>query len=220
MSHENIRFNARAYSVIMNVGGRLVLHIVDQAILFSLAHFLIKVSTDSVRKSIILSWSSIYTELLQTIMIDEGAKFRKIFAELARLHDITIEKSGVQSHNSLGIGEIYRKPLRDTNRKLKLYHPTMQRQLLLALSVKAMNDTLGAEGIIPSALVFGEFTSLRTCEGYVIPQPSLTERAEAALNGRRYMAQHLAQTRIQRPLRHNPPSATDRDHRPGENELV
>ena len=33
----------------------------------------------------------------------------------------------------------------------------MQRQLLLALTVKAINDTLEPEGIVPSALSFGEF---------------------------------------------------------------
>ncbi len=34
------------------------------------------------------------------------------------------------------------------------------------------------------------------------------------------MAQHFALTRIQRALRHNPPSATDRDYQPGDNVLV
>ncbi len=86
----------------MYIDVRLAFNIVEEATRFSSARFLTKVSTDSVWESIVLSWSSIYTGLPQTIMVDEGAQFRKIFAELAATLDITIEKSGVQSHNSLG----------------------------------------------------------------------------------------------------------------------
>lgn len=69
----------------------------------------------------------------------------------------------------------------------------MQRQLLLASAVKAMNDTLGPEGLVPSALVFGEFPSLRSFEGPIIPRPSLSEKALIAQEARRLMSKHLAQ---------------------------
>ena len=48
-------------------------------------------------------------------------------------------------------------PLLDTYLKLNFDQPKMQRQILLALSIKAMNGNLEPEGIVPSALVFGEF---------------------------------------------------------------
>ena len=220
IGHEHVRFNARAYIDIMYLDGKPVLHIVDEATRFSAARFLPRVSTDAVWDSIILCWSSVYTGLPHYIMVDEGSQFRKIFAELAALHDVTLEKSGVQSHHSLGIGERYHKPLRDTYRKLKLDHPSMQRQVLLALSVKAMNDTLGPEGIVPSSLVFGEFPSLRTFVGPIIPRPSLAERAETAQEARRLMAKHLALTRVNRALKHNTPAATNRVYQPGDEVLV
>jgi len=200
----------QAYIDIMYLEGRPVLHIVDAATRFSAARFLTKVSTESVWEAIIMCWSSVYTGLPHCIRVDEGTQFRKIFAELSALHDVEIKKSGIQSHNSLGVGERYHKPLRDTYRKLKLDHPSMQRQVLLAVAVKAMNDTLGPEGVVPSALVFGEFPSLRTFEGPVIPRPSLAERALAAQEARRYMARHLAEVRIKRALHHQTPSATDK----------
>ena len=103
-------------------------------------------------------------------MVDEGSQFRKIFAELSALHDVQLEQSGVQSHHSLGIGERYPKPLRHTYRKLKLDHPSMQRQVLLALAVKAMNDTLEPEDFVPSSLVFGEFPSLRSFVAQSFPE--------------------------------------------------
>ena len=153
-------------------------------------------------------------------MIDYGSQFRKVFAKLTTLQDINRDKSGIQAHNSLGIGEKYHKPLRDTYRKLKIDFPKMSRQLLLALSIKAMNDTLGPEGIMPSTLVFGEFPSLRAYQGPVIPRPTLAERAQAALSARRYVCQNLAKTRVQRALKHNAPPGTDRTYQPGEKVLV
>ena len=177
-------------------------------------------STESVWEAIVLCWSSVYTGLPDNIIVDEGSQFRKTFAELATLHDVNLQKTPVESHNSLGIGERYHKPLRDTYRKLKVDYPSMQRQLLLALSVKAMNDTLGPEGTVPSALVFGEFPSLRSVSEPIIPRPTLAERAEAALRARRYMSQHLARAKVKRALHHKPPPATDHTYEPGDEVLV
>ncbi len=220
MGHKNVRFNARAYIYIMYLEERPALHIVDEATRFSVARFLPKISTESVWEAILLSWSSVYTELPQHIMVDEGSQFRKVLGELATLHNVNLEKSGIQSHNSIGIGERYHKPLRDTYRKLKCDHPSMRHQLLLALAVKAMNDTLGPEGTVPSALVFGEFPSIRAFEGTVIARPSLAERPEVARETRRYTAKSLAQSRVRRALHHQMPPAMDRTHNPGDKVLL
>ena len=184
----NVRFNARAYIDVIYLDGKPVLHIVDEAMRFYPARFLTKMSKDAIWDSIVLCWSSVYTRLPDNIMVDEGSQFRKVFAELAALRDVNIQKSGVESHNSLGIGGPCHKPLTDTYRKLKLDYPSMQRQLLLALAVKVMNDTLGTEGIVPSAFVFGEFRSLRSLRGPAVLRPSLAERAEAAQQARQYMS--------------------------------
>ena len=37
-------------------------------------------------------------------MVDEGSQFRNIFAELTTLHGVALFKSGLQVHQSLGIG--------------------------------------------------------------------------------------------------------------------
>ena len=102
--------------------------------------------------------------------VDEGFQFRKIFADLESIHDVKIEKSGVEYHNIPSIHESYHKPLRDIYRKLKIDDPTMQRQLLLALEIKAMSENLGPEGFFPLALVFGVFPSFRSILGPVLPR--------------------------------------------------
>ena len=166
-----------------------------------------------------MCWSSVHTGLPQCIMVNEGDQFRKVLAELTALYDIKLEKSGVEAHNSLGIGERYYKPLRNTYLKLKVDRPAMQRQLLLALAVKAMNDTLGPEGHVPSSLVFGEFPSLRTFEGPIVPHPTLAERGEAAQEARRYMARNLARVRMKGALNYHKPPATKRSYQPGDKVL-
>ena len=215
MGHENVRHNARACTDVMYLDGKPVLHIVDEATRFSAARFLPRMSTDAIWDSIVLCRPRVYTGLPDKIMVDEGSQFHKIFAELASLHDFYIEKSGVEAHNNPGIGERYHKPLGDTYRKLKLDYPSMQRQVFLALVVKSMNDTLGPEGTVQSALVFGKFPSLRSLRGPAVPRPSLDERAEAALQARRYMSQNLAKVIVKRGVHHNTPPALDRIYQPG-----
>ncbi len=161
-----------------------------------------------------------YTGLPQYIEVDEGLQLQRLFAQLSALHKIELQKYVVQSHNSLGIGERYHEPLRDTYRKLKLDHPSMQRQLLLASAVKAMNDTLGPEGVVPTALVLGEFPSLRSFEGTIVPRPTLAERVVVTQAARRLIAKHLAQTKVKQALNHNIPSATDNSFQPGNKILV
>ena len=84
-------------------------------------------------------------------------QFQKTCAELATLHDVTVDQTGSESQNSIDIGERYHAPLRNTY--LKLYHerPDVDRDLILTLSNKAMNDTLGPEGVVPSASMFESF---------------------------------------------------------------
>ncbi len=161
-----------------------------------------------------------YTNLPNNITIAEGSQFRKLFAKLAAIQGVEIGKIGVQSHHSLGIVERYQKLLRDTYRKLKLDHSAMQRQLLLALVVKAVNDTLCPEGIVSSALVFGEFPSLRSLSDPILPRPFLAEHAQAAQESRRHMSQHLARTKIHHAHHHKILQATNKDYQPGKEVLV
>ena len=159
-------------------------------------------------------------QALTQLVVYEGSQFRKLFAELAIIHGVGVEKTGVESHNSLGIVERNHKYLRDTYLKLKIDYPNMQRQMLLALATKAINDTLGPEGIVPSSLVFGEFPILRSLYGPIFTRPTLAECARTALDARRLMSRHLAQAKVTRAQRHNTPPATNATYQTGDLVLV
>jgi hypothetical protein len=68
---------------------------------------------------------------------------------------ISLRISGIESHNSLGIGERLHGPLRRIYRKVTMTHPDIQPAIGLRLAVKAMNDAIGEDGLVPSLLVFG-----------------------------------------------------------------
>ena len=59
-------------------------------------------------------------------------------------------------------------------------YPNRERQLLLSFAVKAFNDTLGPDGLVPSALVFGEFPSPIVTSETRHPRATIESRAEIA----------------------------------------
>ena len=67
-----------------------------------------------IRESILYCWAALYTGLPHKVIVDQGSQFQKTFAELATLHDISVEQTGSESHNSFCIGERYQAPLRNT----------------------------------------------------------------------------------------------------------
>ena len=100
-------------------------------------------------------------------------------------------KSDFQHHSALGIGESYHAPLRNTYRELKVEFPEMNKDILSSMSVQAGNEILGPDGIVTSALVFGEFSTVRTILGPRVPRPTLTERAQAAQRSRKLTTLNL-----------------------------
>lgn len=68
----------------------------------------------------------------------------------------------IEENNSLGLGERYYQPLQQKHCKVKSKHPQVPPEAALMASVKALKDTLGTEGIVPSALVFGEYRQVFT----------------------------------------------------------
>ena len=108
-----------------------------------------------------LCWVSIYTGLPHTILVDQGSYFGKTFADIGAVSGVQVKRTGTEAHWSLNFGERYHEPLRTTYRKLQISFPKMAPTLILYLSVKATNDNIGPEGLVPSSLVFGEMPSVR-----------------------------------------------------------
>ena len=79
-----------------------------------------------------------------------------------------------------------------TYRKILLDHPSCPPEEALAAAVKSMNDTVGPEGFVPSALVFGEFPRVHVPPDPPGPRPSLESRARVANSARQEMERQMA----------------------------
>ena len=217
---EDTVFNERVLIDIMYLDSDPVLHIVDESTHFSAARFLPTVSTTAIWSTLLECWALVYTGLPNRILVDQGSSFGDQFKAFGRILQVDVTSTGVEAHSSLRIGERYHQPLRTAFRKLSIAYPTLPRPLLLSMSVKAMNDTLGPEGIVPSALVFGEYPPLRSAGDSVVPRPDLATRASVASQARADMSKIMARLRIQRALRHNVPPAASVSYQPGDKVLV
>ena len=162
----------------------------------------------------------IYTGLPNRMLVDQGSAFGKSFVSLGAFSNVEVERTGVEAHSSLGIGERYHQPLRHIYRKIMAETPKADPSLALAAAVKSMNDTPGPEGLVPSALVFGEFSKVYTRSETPAQRPTLEDRAAIALCVRKEMERIMAEMRIRRALKHKIPAAADTSYQPGDKVLV
>lgn len=86
--------------------------------------------------------------------------------------------------------------------------------------MKATNHTIGPEGFVPSALVFGAYLSTHIFEYFKVLESMLLERAKLAATICAEMDQHMAKHRVMRTLRHQVPPASNSVFEVGELALI
>jgi hypothetical protein len=84
----------------------------------------------------------------------------------------------VKAHNSVGQVKRYHAPLQHAyeiiQNKLKNKH--INKEIMLQMAVKAINDSAEPDSIVPTLLVFGAYPRLTKIDP---PSPSVTKRAKA-----------------------------------------
>eukprot|EP00171_Calliarthron_tuberculosum_P005813 IDg5813t1 len=154
-----------------------VLHIIDAGTSFSAAKFVPKEDAETIWNTFLSAWANIYIGYPDSITSDHGSVFVSNFWRSAcDRAKINLRSTGIESHNSLGKGETYHSLLRRVYNKAKMEHPSLSDELVLSLSVKAMNDTAGPGGLVPTLLAFGALP--KTIEVFS-EYPSQTERFRA-----------------------------------------
>ena len=216
------RLNEGLILDIMYINGKPIFHIVDECTHFSAARFLPDVSTKTVWATIVECRASVYTGLPNSLRADQGSQLQDSFVNIGRASGVQVNHSGVESHNALSIGERYHHPLRNTFRKRRMIYPNVSDTTTLALSVKAFNDTLGPECIVPSALVFvfGEYPSLRVFGESAEPKSTFEAPCTLAKEARQEVERHIAKLRVNRALKSKVPQATDTFFEVGQRVLV
>lgn len=87
---ENGRFNEQIIINIMYLNGISVLHIVEEGKHFSSARFIPNIQADTLLKTILESWPTIYTGMSHRILVDQSSFFGEPFANLSRIGGIEV----------------------------------------------------------------------------------------------------------------------------------
>ena len=151
---DRLKFNHEVAIDLMWMKGNPLLHIVDTQTHYQNAILLKGESAQVVWNAFIEGWASVYIGYPNRIKADSGSVFTsKFWKSVTMLHGIDVDISGVESHNSIGVGERYHDPLRQVFDKIMADHTNLDPEIAFRLAVKAINDTMGPEGVVPSLLV-------------------------------------------------------------------
>jgi len=156
-----------------------------------------------------------YVGFPESMLTDQGSAFvSKEWKYNCELAEIELRHTGTESHNSLGSAETYHALLRRTYQKTRMDHPTVPVDVSLALTVKAMNSTVGPDGLCPQLLVFGVMPRLPS----ICPQelPEQKERLRALATARLEYERLVSKELVHRGIRSIPPPACDHKYMPGD----
>jgi di/tripeptidase len=110
---------------------------------------------------------------------DAGKNFTATeFKQLASSMSIEVKEVPVEAHNSVGLVERYHALLRRAYEIMKeeLKDEHIDKEIILQMAVKAVNDSAGPDGIVPTLLVFGSYPRMTEMDP---PSPTIAKRAEA-----------------------------------------
>ena len=159
-----------------------------------------------------------YTGYPNRMRTDQGSIFTsERWKQRTDMAGIQLRLSGVKAHNSLGIGERLHEPLRRIYRKIKHNHPHIPPPFILRVAVKAMSDTMGETGLVPSRLVFGIVPRFPILNSNL---PNQKERLEIIKIAQAEMNSIVAERRVLAALTRDIPPAADRTYKIGEEVLI
>jgi hypothetical protein len=124
-----------------------------------------------------MCWIDTYLGPPDLVTHNAGKNFiSKEFKEYARTMGISTKGVPVEAHNSIGMVERYHGPLRRAYQIITVEIPDIDKDMALQMAFKAINDTAGPDGLVPTLLVFGAYPRMVESDA---PSPSVTQRAAA-----------------------------------------
>lgn len=170
-------FNYEVIVDVMYLDSRPVLHVIDEATAFQAARFLASISAKDTWEALKMCWIDTYLGPPDIIRHDAGTNFAAAeFKSEAKVYGITCQQVPVESHWSIGKVERYHAPLRRAYEILRAELSLQSSENILQMAIKAVNDTAGPNGLVPTLLVFGAFPRTTIDSP---PSISVVKRAQA-----------------------------------------
>lgn len=176
--HDDVDFNFKVIVDVMYINQKPVLHAVDEATAFQAARFLPNMQANTTWDTLRAMWIDMYVGPPDVIATDAGKNFiSEEFVNSAKSMAIEVTEVPVEAHNSVGKVERYHAVIR---RAFEVISEDIGRSTppenILQMAVKAVNDTAGPDGLVPTLLVFGTYPRLSK---HSPPSPSIAARATA-----------------------------------------
>ncbi|KJZ68527.1 hypothetical protein HIM_12082 [Hirsutella minnesotensis 3608] len=171
-------FNFEIIADVVQIGGKPVLHVIDEATAFQGAKFLPSMTARDTWETLRMLWIDMYQGPPDFLRHDAGTNFAaEEFQKEASLMGITCRQVPIEAHNSIGKVERAHVPLRRAYDILQAeLGESTSPDALLQMAVKAVNDTAGPDGLVPTLLVFGAYPRINHDSP---PSPPMIKRAEA-----------------------------------------
>ncbi len=174
---DDVNFNYSIIVDIMYLNGKPVLHIVDEGTRYQAGKWLQNISAKHTWDTLRMCWIDTYLGPPDNIAHDAGTNFiSKEFRQYANAMGITLKAVPVEAHNSIGIVERYHATVRRAYQIISAEIPDINKEMALQMAFKAINDSTGPDGLVPTLLVYGAYPRMSE---YDPPSPTITQRAMA-----------------------------------------
>jgi len=188
-------FNFEVIVDVLHLDGKPVLHVVDSGTSFQAGRFLKSMSAKDTWDALRLCWIDTYLGPPDVLTHDAGTNFASVeFKAEAKLLGITCHQVPVEAHWSIGKVERYHAPLRRAFDIFRAELGDAPSESVLQMALKAVNDTAGPDGLVPTLLVFGAFPRITIDSP---PTPSSIKRAQAIAKAMGDLRKWSAKRRVQ-----------------------
>ena len=191
-------FNYEVVVDVIYINGRNVLHVIDTSTSFQAATFLKGMSARDTWNALCRCWIYVYQGPPDRISHDPGTHFQGEFRDHARVMGISCKQMPIEAHWAVGKIERSHAPLRRVFDILwKELGDRTDQETVLQMAVKALNDTAGPDGLVPTLLVFGAYPRI---DEHSPPSPEIQARAEAVRKAMKMLRKIRADVDIARAL--------------------
>ena len=174
---DDIDFNFNIIVDILYLDGKPVLHIVDKSTRFQAGRWLKDISAKHVWDQLRTCWIDTYLGPPDLVTTDAGKQFAsREFKQFAANMGIVVKTVPVEAHHSIGLVERYHGPLRRVYTIITNEIPRIDPKLALQMAFKALNDSTGPNGLVPTLLVFGVYPRMTEMDA---TSPTVTQRTVA-----------------------------------------
>ena len=142
----------------MYIKNKPVLHLVNEAIRFQIGRWLKNLSAQHIWDQLCLCWIDTYLEPPNLVTADAGKQFiAKKFKHYAANIGIIVKNALVEAYHSIGIVKRYHRSLRRAYSIITIEIPSIEPNLALQMSFKAIKNSVSRNGFVLTLLVFGAY---------------------------------------------------------------